>query len=83
MLIISHVRLSDPLDGSLPGSSVHSETRILKWLVIPFSRYIMGRLSLIFTESSCLFLLNTHLCLLSFQLDECIACSEIILNGMM
>ena len=85
MLIVSHVRLCDPLDCSPPGSSIQGvlQTRMLEWLVIPFSRYIMGRLSPVFTEFSCLFLLNTHLCLLSFELGECIACSEIILNGMM
>ena len=30
----------DPMDCSLPGSSVHEilQTRILEWVVIPFSR---------------------------------------------
>ena len=32
--------LSDPMDCSLPGLSVHgiSQARILEWVVIPFSR---------------------------------------------
>ena len=32
--------LCDPMDGSLPGSSVHGilQARILEWLAIPFSR---------------------------------------------
>ena len=38
--VLSHVRLCDPMDYSLPGSSVHgiSQARILKWAVISFSR---------------------------------------------
>ena len=38
---LSHVRLFyDPMDCSLPGSSVHVilQLRILEWVVIPFSR---------------------------------------------
>ena len=36
----SHVRLCDPMDCSLPGSSVHGilQARILEWVAIPFSR---------------------------------------------
>ena len=32
--------LCDPMDGSLPGSSVHGilQARILKWVAMPFSR---------------------------------------------
>ena len=32
--------LCDPMDGTLPGSSVHwiSQERILEWIAIPFSR---------------------------------------------
>ena len=32
--------LCDPMDGSLPGSSVHGilQARILEWLAIPFSK---------------------------------------------
>ena len=32
--------LCDPMDGSLPGSSIHeiSQARILEWVAIPFSR---------------------------------------------
>ena len=34
------VRLCDPMDCSLPGSSIHgiSQARILEWLAISFSR---------------------------------------------
>ena len=34
------VTLCDPMDYSLPGSSVHGilEARILEWIAIPFSR---------------------------------------------
>ena len=36
----SHIRLCDPKDWSLPGSSVHgiSQERILEWVAISFSR---------------------------------------------
>ena len=36
----SSLTLSDPMDCSLPGSSVHEilQTRILEWVAIPFSR---------------------------------------------
>ena len=35
-----HLTLCDPMDGSLPGFSVHgiSQARILKWVAISFSR---------------------------------------------
>ena len=38
--VLGHVRLFDSLDCSPPGSSVHriSQTRILEWVVISFSR---------------------------------------------
>ena len=37
---LSHVQLCDPMDCSLPGSSVHGIflARILEWVVISFSR---------------------------------------------
>ena len=36
----SHLTLCDPVDCSLPGSSVHGvfQARILEWVAIPFSR---------------------------------------------
>ena len=36
----SHVRLCDPVDCSLPGSSVHEilQARILEWVAVPSSR---------------------------------------------
>ena len=36
----SHVRLCDPMDCSLPGSSVHGilQARILEWVAMPSSR---------------------------------------------
>ena len=36
----SYLSLSDPMDCSPPGSSVHgiSQARILEWVAIPFSR---------------------------------------------
>ena len=38
--LLSHVRLSDPMDCSLPGSSVHGifQARILEWVAISFFR---------------------------------------------
>ena len=41
--ILSHQScrtLCDPMDGSLPGSSVHGilQARILEWVAMPFSR---------------------------------------------
>ena len=38
--LLSHVRLCDPMDCSLPGSSVHGifQARILEWVAISFSR---------------------------------------------
>ena len=35
----SHPTLSDPMDGSLPGSGVHGifQTRVLEWAAIAFS----------------------------------------------
>ena len=40
VLLVSRVRLCDPMDYSRPGSSVHGmlQARILEWLAIPFSR---------------------------------------------
>ena len=36
----SHLALCDPMDYSLPGSTVHEilQTRITEWVAIPFSR---------------------------------------------
>ena len=38
--LLSRVRLCDPMDCSLPGSSVHGilQARILEWVAISFSR---------------------------------------------
>ena len=38
--LLSHVRLCDPMDCSLPGSSVHGilQARVLEWVAISFSR---------------------------------------------
>ena len=38
--LLSHVRLCDPMDCSLPGSSVHGilQARILEWVAIASSR---------------------------------------------
>ena len=38
--LLGRVQLCDPMDRSLPGSSVHgiSQARILKWVAISFSR---------------------------------------------
>ena len=40
MKSLSRVRLCDPVDCSLPGSSVHGilQARILEWVAISFSR---------------------------------------------
>ena len=40
----SHVRLCNPMDYSLPGSSVHGilQERILEWISTPFSRPSSG-----------------------------------------
>ena len=37
---LSHVRLCNPMDCSLPGSSIHRifQARILEWVAISFSR---------------------------------------------
>ena len=39
-LSLSHIQLCDPMDCSLPGSSVHGivQARILEWISISFSR---------------------------------------------
>ena len=39
MKLLSHVRLSDPMDCSLPGSSIHGifQARVLEWDAIAFS----------------------------------------------
>ena len=38
---LSHVRLSHPMDCSLPGSSIHGifQARVREWVVIAFSEY--------------------------------------------
>ena len=40
--MLSHVGLSDPMDCSLPGSSVHGtfQARILEWVAISYSGYL-------------------------------------------
>ena len=40
MCVIRHVQLCDHMECSLPGFSIHGlfQTRILKWVAIPFSR---------------------------------------------
>ena len=42
--LLSRVRLSDPMDCSLPGSSVHGvfQARVLKWVAIAFSTMDMS-----------------------------------------
>ena len=39
-MVACQTLLSDPMDGSLPDSSVHGilEARILEWVAMPFSR---------------------------------------------
>ena len=41
---LSRVRLSDPMDCSPPGSSVHGifQARVLEWGAIAFSKYLPG-----------------------------------------
>ena len=40
---LSHVRLSDPMDYSLPGSSIHGifQARVLEWGAIAFSDSVL------------------------------------------
>ena len=40
MKSLSHVQLSDPMDCSLPGSSIHGifQARVLEWGAIAFSQ---------------------------------------------
>ena len=77
----SHVWLCDPMDCSLPGSSVHwiIQARILKWVALPFSRgsspprvwtwvsYIAGRFFTIrgIREAHSLSTESLHVCMLS------------------
>ena len=37
---LTHIRLCNPTDGSLPGSTVHGifQARVLEWVAISFSR---------------------------------------------
>ena len=37
----SYLTLGDPIDGSLPGSSVHGifQARVLEWIAIAFSKH--------------------------------------------
>ena len=46
MKSLSHVRLSDPMDCSLPGSSVHGifQARVLEWGSVAFSTTRTGRI---------------------------------------
>ena len=41
--LLSHVRLSDPMDCSLSGSSVLGifQARVLEWVAIAFSEYLL------------------------------------------
>ena len=43
----SYLTLSDPMDCSLPGSSIHRtfQARVLEWGVIAFSKYIKNSLN--------------------------------------
>ena len=43
-LLLSCLTLCDPMDHSLPGSSVHGllQERILEWVAIPFSKTLHG-----------------------------------------
>ena len=47
--LFSHVWLFDPMDCSLPGSPVHGilQARILEWVIISFSNYIIKSFKLI------------------------------------
>ena len=40
---LSHVQFGDPMDCSLPGSSIHRifQARILEWVAIAFSKFFM------------------------------------------
>ena len=42
LVILSCLILSNPVDYSLPGSSVHGilQARTLEWVAIPFSRHL-------------------------------------------
>ena len=44
--------LSDPMDCSLPGSSVHGifQARVLEWVAIAFSTWELGQLICIMME---------------------------------
>ena len=44
---LSHVRLSDAMDCSLPGSSAHGifQARVLEWVAIAFSEHLSYRVS--------------------------------------
>ena len=50
--LLSHVRLSDPMDCSLPGSSVHGifQARVLEWGAIAFSLHSFTLLSFFFSR---------------------------------
>ena len=43
--LLSHVRLCDPMDYSLPGSSIHGsfQARVLEWGAIAFSNFIHSK----------------------------------------
>ena len=44
---LSHVRLCDPMDGSLPGSKIHGifQARILEWAAVSFFKGLLRWLS--------------------------------------
>ena len=59
MKLLSRLTLCDPMDCSLPGSSIHGifQARILEWVVIPFSTFhskmgtIQDRIGIDLTEA--------------------------------
>ena len=79
---LSRVWLCDPLDCSLPGSSVHgiSQARILKWVAISFSRrssqprdwtqisHIVGRRFTVWATREVLIVCKVHLNKVDFWL---------------
>ena len=53
--LLSRVRLSDPMDCSLPGSSIHGifQARVLEWDAIAFSDFSLLGLFKIFYSCLC------------------------------
>ena len=56
-LLQSCPTLSDPMDSSLPGSSIHGifQAKVLEWVAIAFSECIV-----VFTKTNLLTILVTH-----------------------